>query len=75
LFLLIHIEKKKTVLNKPNLDLGIDIAPYTGGQEKYMKSVSFPLLSVMAALSISKQITSTELIHSLTNVTILIPGK
>jgi hypothetical protein len=71
-FLLICTEK--TVLNKI-LELQIEIASYTGGQGKYMKSVSFGWLSLMAALSISRRITSRQLIHSLTNVAILTPEK
>ena len=66
---------KKLFLTKKIVLLEINIVSCTGGQGKYTKSVSFSLLSVMAALSISKRITSTELIYSLTNVAILTPEK
>jgi hypothetical protein len=56
----------KNCFEQKVLELEIDIARYTGGQGKYMKFGTFSLLSVIAALSISKRITSTEIIHSLT---------
>jgi len=48
----------------------IDSAASIGGQRKYMM-LRFPWLPMVATLSVSKRIASTEVTHSLTNITIL----